>query len=179
MVASRVVRLFVVAGGARATRHVSRRGRRHVDRRVLRAIAASGPGIVLLHMLETIPCRLGRRGVAAVGRRISRCSRSTFGAATTIGASLPLDVRAAKAFLRERPEVIPSDHRHRRRVDWRKSRAARCRRRSGRAFDRAAVARDRLQGAAHRSGDEEVRRPARAARRQHEGSVCVRDRSGI
>ena len=145
------------ARGARAARHVSRRRRRDADRRVLRAFTASrSPGIVLLHML--------RRSHTDWDAAASQLSDAGF-------AVLALDYRngddiGAYADRCESGESIsaraarggPQHHRHRRRVDWRKPRGARCRGRSGRAFDRAAFARDRLQGAAHRSGDEEVRR---------------------
>ena len=98
------------------------------------------PGIVLLHML--------RRSHADWDAAASQLSDAGFAVVALdyrggdeLGA-YAIDVRAAKAFLRERPEVMPGQHRHCRRLDWRQPRGARRRRRSRRAVDRAALARD-------------------------------------
>ena len=127
------------------------------------------PGIVLLHMQ--------RRSHADWDAAASQLADAGF-------AVLALDYRSGDELgaLRDRREGCESisaraprsdarQHRPCRRVDWREPGGARCCRRSWRAVDRAAVAGTRLQGAAHRSRDEKVRREARVARRQHEGSV--------
>ena len=141
-----------------------------LTRRVLRAIAASGSRHRSAAYAEAIACRLGRRGIAAIRRRIR-------------GHRARLSRRRRARRVRDRRESCegiparaaggdPGQHRHRRRLNWGESRGARRRRRSRRAVDRAALAGNRLQGTAHRSGDEEIRCEAGAARRQHEGSVC-------
>ena len=156
---------------AAPARDVSRGGRRDAERRVLRAVAAPGAGHCASSHAETIARRLGCGGVAACPMRALRCSRSISGAATSRGATRST-CGPRKRFCASGLKSFARQHRHRRRVDRRQPRAARRGRRSRRDVDRAAVAGARLQGAAHGSGDEKIRRAAGAARRQHEGSVC-------
>ena len=127
------------------------------------------PGIVLLHML-----RRSHTDWDAAASQLSDAGFAVFAldfrGGDDVGA-LAIDVRAAKSFLRERPEVNPTSLGIAGAFDRRQSGAARCGRRSRRAVDRAVIARPRLQRAADRSGDEEIWRPLCASDGQHERSV--------
>ena len=129
------------------------------------------PGIVLLHMQgrshadwDAAASELADAGFAVLALDFRSGQDSS---------SLLSDVRAAKAFLRERPETYPSEDRHCRCFHWRECRTARCGRRSRRVVGGAVVPGHRLQRIAHGSGHEKIRREAGSACRQHEGSVCV------
>ena len=138
--------------GLGAPHYRPHRGRRHAVGSLLRTVEASGAGHRAAAHAARGRTTTGMRPPRVWPMRALRWWRSISAAASTpISVALALDVRAAKAFLRERPEVLTTSIGIAGASIGANLARDRCRRRSGRSVDCAALARARLPRAAHRS----------------------------